>query len=407
MPFLNRFRDREATLTPGPPWLGPILHRTQLDLQWLAVAAAMTAAGIVFFGWRGIAGVCWVALASSATYFLVSLLLLLLSPRRPADSSLHALVLGLLLGLILPPSTVASVPILAGVLLGVIMPFVGRAHRVRLHPVALALVAAWVLPAFFAQRDLRSLEGAPPSSIQAVLRPNRVVVGDLRERTEVNAVEPWWLLNDSVLSDAVHRFDPGVQMLKERKRMLQFESLMLKMLQSGELCRMEEILLGSVPGSAGGSSRGLLIVLGVYLMYRRLGTWKVPLVALLAAIATLMVMPLTTSASGGEHLTIVAARLAALPPRVAITYVSYFILASPLTVIVLILAPMTAPMSGAGRVLYGVVLGAMTVATLWAFASPQAGFISLIVASLLSHPLDGMKHSPFAGPGASSDKPRP
>lgn len=393
--FLSaRTRDHEPP-APGPPWLGPILHRTQIDLNWLIVALVMAGAGMVFFGWRGMAGVCAVALVSLITYLLVTLVLDLLWPKHVSDSSLHALVLGLLLGVILPPSTDLTVGVLSGLLLGAVIPVVGRARRLRLHPVALALVFAWLLPAFFASHDLHSLEGAPRGSIEAVLRPDRVFLGDLRKRTEMNMVEPWWSVADPTLPDAVHRFDPGVQMLKERKRMLQVDTLMVNMLQSGELCRLEEVILGSVPGSTGGSSRALIVLLGVYLMYRRMGTWQIPLIALLAAVAALLVMPLTAGGPGGERLTIVAERLFSLPPRVAITYVSYFILASPLPLIMFILAPMAAPMSGTGRALYGLMIGSLTIAVLWAFASPQAAYISLVAASLLSRPLDVMKHSPF------------
>lgn len=385
--------------TSGPPWLGPILHRTQIDIHWLAVALIMVGSGMIFFGWRALVEVCVVALVSFMTFLLITMVLHLLWAKHTSDSILHAIVLSLLLGVILPPMTDLTVGILSAVMLGAVIPFVGRARRIRLHPVALALVFAWLLPAFVADHDLRSLEGAPQGSVEAVLRPDRIFIGDLRKQAEVNNMaEPWWNITDADLPDAVTRNDPGVQMLKERRRMLQVDTLMVNMLQVGELCRLEEVILGSVPGSIGGSSRMLIVLLGVYLMYRRMGTWQIPLIALLSAIAALLLMPLTTGGPGAERVTIVAERLFALPPRVAITYVSYFILASPLPLIMFLLAPMAAPMCGTGRALYGLMIGAFTIALLWALASPQAAYLSLVVASLLSRPLDVIKYSPFTKP---------
>ncbi len=395
--FLSAPTHDSKPPTNGPPWLGPILHRTQIDIHWMAVALIMVGSGMIFFGWRGLVEVCVVALVSFLTFLLITMVLHLLWAKHTSDSILHAIALSLLLGVILPPMTDLTVGILSAVLLGAVIPFVGRARRLRLHPVALALVFAWLLPAFVADHDLHSLEGAPQGSIEAVLRPDRIFIGDLRNYVENNntMAEPWWNITNADLPDAVTRNDPGVQMLKERKRMLQVDTLMVNMLQAGELCRLEEVLLGSVPGSIGGSSRVLIVLLGVYLMYRRMGTWQIPLIALLSAIAALLIMPLTTGGPEAARVTIVAERLFALSPRVAITYVSYFILASPLPLIMFLLAPMAAPMCGTGRALYGLMIGTFTIALLWALASPQAAYLSLVAASLLSRPLDVMKHSPF------------
>ena len=95
------------------------------------------------------------------------------------------------------------------------------------------------------------------------------------------------------------------------------------------------------------------------------------------------------------RLTCVSGQLWLMPPKVAASYMAYFILASPLALIVMILAPLTAPMTARGQVIYGMTIGATVSAAVWAFATPQAAFLGLVVASFLSRPLDVMKRSPF------------
>ena len=142
MSSVTSARQESPATTPvlaGAPWLAPVVHRTQIDVQWLVVALAMLTVGLVFFGWRGMACVCTAAFSTLATYLLAALLMKIIRPHRREDSSLHALVLGLLLGLSLPTMYDMTVPLLAGLLLGILMVFTGRSHRLRLHPpIALA-----------------------------------------------------------------------------------------------------------------------------------------------------------------------------------------------------------------------------------------------------------------------------
>lgn len=391
MALLKAIQNQSIEIVPGPPWLGPVLHRRQLDLQWLLVSLAMLGAGGVFFGWRGLACVGTAALAALAAYLLVWLLLKIIQPERKPDTILHTLALSLLLGLTLPPVRDPTVPMLAGLLTGILMPLVGRTRRLRLQPIAVALIVVWTMPVLLGDREFETLQNSPAGTIEAVLQPDRLLVGDLKNHVDQYSQNSWWSLRNPLAPDAVKRHDPALLVLKERKRMLQFQGLLEEMLQSGELCRLEEVLLGATPGPIGATSRALLILLGVYLMYRRLSSWQAALAATLAALATLLLMPVDIDG----HLRFVGGRLLDLPLNVAATYLGYFILASPLALIVLILAPMTTPMTARGQVIYGLALGSLCVAGLWAFAAPQAAFLGLLVASLLSRPLDVMKRSPF------------
>src|SRR5690554_1663007 len=125
-----------ATSHPGPPWLAPLWSRTEIDLQWLAVGFVMLGSALVFFGWRAMLSVTVTAVVCVIVFVLWRKALQLIRPNGPQDSSLHALVLGVLGGLSMPAVTQPSMPVLAGILLGILAGVIGRTHRLRIHPVA-------------------------------------------------------------------------------------------------------------------------------------------------------------------------------------------------------------------------------------------------------------------------------
>ena len=164
------------------------------------------------------------------------------------------------------------------------------------------------------------------------------------------------------------------------------------MLSDGRLRPIGELVLGTVPGGTfGGSSRALLIVVGLYVMYRRLAWWPMAAAALAAAVITLGAMPMIDQ----QHFTFVGWRLAGLGPAVAVTYIAYAVLASPLALIVLILAPQCAPVSARGRLWYGATIGCVTIICQWFLTTTLAPFLALSVASALSKPLDALHKNRF------------
>lgn len=380
----------ERRALTAAPWLAPVLHRAWVDLHWLLVALAMASAGLIFFGWRALLVLAVTAAAALGSSLLVRVVVQLLRPARQFDSPLHVLNLALLLGLALPMTLGLAIPALSGLLLGILAHLVGRGRRVRLHPVAMVLVLVWAMPAL-ATWSAEPLRRSNFDPIHAVLKPTRVVLGDLADVGRERPHEPWWIASPEADRDAIRRLPPAELVLRERRRMLEQETMLVQMLTSAELCRLEELLLGCVPGMIGGSSRGLLLFLGLYLMHKRLAWWPMALAALAAALATLAVMPM-----GGPDGGIVLTRLLARPAPLAITYLAYMILASPLVMVVLILAPITAPISAAGRLVYGAIIGATAVAATWFVPLPPAAFLSLVLASLLSRPLDLLQRSPMA-----------
>src|SRR5690606_9610113 len=140
-----------------------------------------------------------------------------------------------------------------------------------------------------------------------------------------------------------------------------------------------ELFVGAHPDAVGAGSRALLIVLGFYLMYRRLAFWQVAATALLTAVVAILVMPLWDADQ--QAYVSVLSRMVHLGPAASVTYVAYFLFATPMALMVMILAPGAAPMSRAGRLVYGAILGGGAVAAMWWIGAPEAALLALLVAS--------------------------
>ncbi len=431
----------------GPPWVGSVHRRIDTDLHWLAVALVMLGSATFFFGWRGMLSVCVAALSTLGVYLALGLLIKVmwpqghsvltglrtwlirccdrvpwplprrhavsrhahenkgmtsgalgkgiekpgLWPRTPRHSHLHVLVLGMLFGLSLPLMPDPTLPLLGGTVLGVVAHLVGRTKWLRLHPVAVVLVLIWLMPAMFGVPDRQSHLWAGSEPVQAVLRREHVVVGDIAHMSRQVSFEPWWAPADPERTDAVHRPDPYLLLIRQQRQILQNRQMLVQLLSSGELCRLQEVVFGAVPGPVGATSRLLLIVLGLYLMYRRLAIWPMALTALVAAVTTVVWMPVRIDG----QLTLAAERLVAMGPAAAITFLAYCLLASPLALIVMILAPGSCPTSRVGCVVFGLMVGCLAILAQWHFSHSAAPYLGLVVAGLFIRPLDALQRTEF------------
>lgn len=364
-------------------------HRTQIDTFWLLVAILLLALGTIFFGWRAMLSVSAAWLATLATYLIAAMGLQIFWPKRLPDSSLHVLTMGLLLGLSLPVMRQPWIPILAGVMLGLLCHIIGRSHTIRIHPVAAALVLVWVIPLFISHgregNASRELTTEP-----AVLNLDHVILGDLYNTPSTpTPLAVWWEDASTGRSHAQRKPEPIRILLKQN--IPQNPALLPDLLSSNRLPRVEEMLIGCVPGPIGATSKAVIIVLGLYLMYRRLSWWPMAAGGVLAAVAMLFVMPLYV----GQHLTILSVRLWDMGFALAFVYVGYFLLAGPFLWILLILAPSTAPMSARGKIYYGLVIGAGVTLAMWITGSWSSAYIALLVASAFTRPLDALQRSPM------------
>ncbi len=390
---MNQQRSPSTSIAAhGPPWLGPVRHVTEFDLHWLAVATVMLAAALLFFGWRAMVLVTVTAVSAVGAFVLMRIVAKVFRPTGPHDSSLHALVLGMLTGLALPvvkqPALVT--PLLAGLLVGISANVVGRTHRLRLSPVALAVLTMWLLPMLLNPWDTAFVHRRGFDTAAGVLKPAAAVMGDVLDHPATPADRPWWSPPHDT-HDAMHRPSPFQRLLTEQDTMLQHRPRMLWAFASGQLPRVGELLLGAAPGAVGGSSPLLMILLGLVMIHRRQASLLAACAAGLAGLLTLLCMPVI----GDQNWSMLATHLPRLGPRAAVTFLAFWMLASPLPLIILILSPMTQPTSLWGRAAYGVIVGALGVAGAWFAGAPPAAMVGLIIAGALSRPMDALHRGAF------------
>ena len=353
----------------------------------------MTLAGACFFGWRALVTSGTTVGATLTMYLAIEGALRVTRRKVRGPRAEHDLAwrrplwLGLLAGACLPALVAWPLALAAGAVTGATAHAVGRGRRVRAHPVAVALVLVWLVPV--------ALEGPEPAAYRravaaagAVLLPEHVFLGDLTQADEMLDRDPWlWTLGTR---PAARRIDPTMLVLGEQRAWLREASLLPRLLRSGDVPPLSDLLLGAVPGPLGASSPLLMVVLLWWLMARGAASWRAPLAAGAAAVATYLLLPL----EHGEGWTLAGARLGAMAPATAAVLLAYALLASPLPLLACVLAPATQPLSAGGRWVYGGLLGGGVMAAWWWAATPEAAFAVLLVVSLLSRPLDALHRGP-------------
>lgn len=397
--------DNAPTQPPhaGPPWIGTAYSRAGIDAKWIGIACVMLVSASAFFGWRSLVWVLMTVVTAAATSFIMSLVMTRFRPAWRADPMSHVIAQAMLVALCLPPSREASPASMAGLLLGCVMPFVGRTRLVRASPVALVIVSLWLMPAV---RSLSWQQASRPyfKPIEAVLVPWRVFVGDIHDVADRAPDGPWYRWASARPQgtgapgvadephDAAPRRSPSSLFLSDRLRILAAESMLGNMMTSGELASPEEIALGCVPGPIGATSRALLVLIGAYLLFHRLASWRMITGAIITGLATLMLMPVGAFAWRET----VAAALWDHDRAFSLAYVAYLLFSSPLPLILLVLAPMSEPMTPRGRLVYGAVLGSSSVAAMWLSGMPPAAFVGLVIAGAVSRLLDRFKSRSLA-----------
>lgn len=381
----------------GPPWMGPLMPRSQYDRHWLLAYVLLLATGTVYFGWRGLLIVALTATMAIGVYALITLPTRIVRGRWPSAPLVYVLNMGLLMGLTLPvmaDTSGVALAVRAGIAVGILSYIVGPRSFLRAHPVALAHLAL-ILPLTVGE--------ALPLGLEQVLTPSKVVVGDVwNADASSSGVTHWWQMSiqpadpDASVpttppADAVLRPNPDYLLLTEQKRMLANPLVIADLLRRGELARMTDVLIGARPGPIGLTSTIIVILLGLWLCYRRVGRWPMTLIALGAALAAIALMP----SAGVGRAALSVQQFVDVGWQVSVAYIGYQLLATPLLPILLLMAPLTMPRSFAGRGLYAVIIGAGIVAARWFLPYEGIAYLPLVIAGLLSPLFDRLHRSPF------------
>jgi Na+-translocating ferredoxin:NAD+ oxidoreductase RnfD subunit len=350
-------------------------------------------AGLLLYGWRAVAVIVVVAVST-----VLAVQLWRRVGRRGAPLRLdHALWLSLILSLTLPAhlfawndranfTSMVPWPILpaAGVTLAGFIWVLGGPGAGRIHPVLVTQLLLFVL--------FRQLL-VPHVTLQMA----DLFRGDVLNapRDVANPKQPWTQLASDPNYDAV-RAEPASQRLifytsgneSPDRTWLSLDSLL-----RDRMPPLEDLIIGGQPGPIGTSSAIAVIIGGLFLLYRGLIDFRVPLLIVLTAYLSLLILPIPAylTESAGEFRWL-AWRA---PPHgvgweLALTLAHYELMASPLlfTAFFLATAPSVRPMARRARAIYAILTGILAAAFQLYIAVSIGPYLALLATSLLTPTLD-------------------
>jgi len=268
----------EAALTRAAPHR--LAGRTNRDIirAWFFAAGLVGVSGVVWFGPAALKVLLLSVVSAVAAEIMVGL-----ATRRPTGDGLSkAALIGLLFGLTMP-ATVPAYVVSIGALISI---FVGRmVFGGFLHP---ALVGRVVVQFFFS--GYLSLSGS--LALSPVLARGHLLFGDITRSGEVVDFQGW--------SDTRAPSGRSAYLLERPARSLR-RFAQDGMATDGDLSYTpllidvlppwKDTLLGAVPGGIGETSTLVLIVVGLYLIYRGYLRWQLPAVILASAAIAASILP--------------------------------------------------------------------------------------------------------------------
>ncbi len=358
----------------------------------LHVMAALlpTAAGITMYGWRAAANIAIVVFSALlATAFWKRI-----GSRGHTLRRSSALWYSLLLALMLPahllsdsatfdaPRHLWAILPGAGILLTLVTWLVGSAGAGRLHPVLITYLLLAV--AFSANMPARR-----------VLQRQHLFTGDLYRSTPVSSYSHDGWINAVPLRDA-----DALDVESPARRLTAYTTitephqqnwLSLDNLLRDELPPLEDLILGGQPGPLGTSCAIAVIVGGLFLLYRGVIDFRVPLFMIGTAMLAFLLLPipLVVTETGVTWIG-VAVTHPAVGPAKAITFACYEILAGPMlfTAFFLATSPSIRPMTRGARLIFGVLTGALAAALQLYLSVSIGSYVALLMVALIAPWLD-------------------
>lgn len=346
------------------------------------------AAGLLFYGWRALLTVTLVLASAAAAGRIWHCI-----GRRGRDMTmLHTMWVALLLAMTLPPhlfsfthlSIQSPVWILpaAGTLLGFILWLVRGPAGTAIHPAVITyLLLAAAFHAAMVPHD--------------VLQRERLFVGDVLD-TALDAAppggaNPWWLTRPRTVGHDAIRTTPTSEALERytsvRREPNERGTLLLQGLLRDRLPPLEDLVMAGNPGPIGTSSAIFVITGGLFLLYRGVIDWRIPMLVIISAFAALLILPIPVAITDiGARWAWLAMREPAVGWAVAITFANYQMAASPLLFMAFFLAtsPQVRPISGRGRILFAVITGVLAAAMQLYVSVAWGPYLALLLVGLLT-----------------------
>ncbi len=379
LPKFARIRGRWLRRI-GTPRLRPNRLPQYYLLHSLATLPPL-AAGFCLYGWHALLVLTLVMLSTT----LAMLLWQRIGARGASLHWSHTLWLALLLTMILPPHLTVTAPHdlpattplwplapAAGFLLVILLWATGGIGTARIHPL---LITYLLLAAGF------------PNALspRLILHPSRIFTGNLADVPPASATrqqshEPWISLASVSEHDALSVTAPASQRLLEytRGRPMHRAPVLMEAMLRDQMPPLENLVIGGHPGPIGASSAFAIIIGGLFLLYRGLIDYRIPLIIVLVSFTGFAFLP-TLLLPGAQ------ADWAS-----ALTFASYELMASPILLMAFFIAtvPSICPAGGAARIVFALIVAILTIVCQFYLSVAYAPYLALALAQTLAPSLE-------------------
>jgi len=344
-------------------------------------------AGVLVFGWRAIVSVMIVVGSTLLGGLVWRRIGMRGHPLRPAQ----LMWLGLVIAMMLPASLLTASghpmtwPILpsAGLLIVILCWSLGGIGSGRFHP---AVVVYLLLAVLF----------GPPLKSGAVLQRNHMASGDLLNApavSEPRALQFSWRARRIVPGQDALRVVPCAEALLDftlKQRAPDGSRLSVEGLLRDHLPPMEDVVLGAVPGGIGVTSAVAVIIGGLFLLYRGLIDFRIPLLITVTAWLALIALPMPAGMNQPIEWRWFPGHVRGVGWSMGVTLANYEILASPLLFTAFFLAgsPSVRPLSRKGRGIYAMLIGVLAAGFQLYLSVSLGSYLALLLAGFLTPALD-------------------
>lgn len=385
--------------------------------------------GVMLYGWRALA---------MLLVILPTVLASLLVWRRVGSRGrqlhiAHGLWMGMLLWLMLPAHLLQGVisselpqaglpafrwemwpiPIAASILLVALMWLLGGVGSGRVHP---ALVTYLLLMVVF----------EPLLTPYAVLQRNRLFVGDVIKASSPESPNHAYMKEGYLGTPPIQNFD-ALALEPAGTRLHSFTSgqrrpgrswISLDSLLRDEMPPLEDMIIGGQPGPIGATCAVAIIIGGLFLLYRGIIDFRVPLCILIGLLIGFISLPIPVIIKEPEAVPGATTRLAGAPPvqqatydkggpqwrwlsfrekevidvgwAKAITFANYELMSGPMLLMTFFFAtaPAIRPMARRARVVFGLLVGVLAAGMQLYVSISYGPYLALLIVSILTPLLD-------------------
>ena len=376
-----------SALLPGRS--APFLHAPEgartVYLVTLGTACGPLAAGPVIFGWRSLVVAAVTVLTCAGVervYYRVT--------RTPALlGRSHAYLTGMLLALTLPAFVPWYVAMVAGafaILVGKAV-FGGVGHFLWQPALVGRLAAAVIFPV------------ALQPAAWPVLAQDRLLVGDIQRCRAVDDYRQWQGRSAPPGTDGFVVSTPAAALGGLTTDPPTYSALAYAPTDAPadkgplllDLPPVNDLLVGTTPGGIGETCAVVILVAGVYLIYRGYVKWQLPAFFVLSAWSVAAVAPLHLAGAGGLAST-VWWPLTTEGLDVGFTYANYQILTGELLLAAFFLAPeMTSrPVTAAGQAVFGAGCGILAMLMKLYLQLPIPCYLAVLAMNTFTPLIDGL-----------------